>query len=58
MDQLSVAQIRGVDSRFGEDVKSLFNYQNSVELKCSKGGTSKSAVLEQIEILKKMTQGR
>lgn len=57
MDQLSVEQIRGVDDRFGEDIKSFFNYQTSVELKSAKGGTSKSAVLEQIEVLKTVIQG-
>ncbi|KAF2756897.1 argininosuccinate lyase-like protein [Pseudovirgaria hyperparasitica] len=51
MDELSLQQIQSVDERFGDDVTGCFDYQRSVELKNSKGGTSISAVKEQIQIL-------
>lgn len=53
MDQLTVAQFQGVDKRFGDDVLSVFDYERSVELKDTPGGTSRRAVLEQVEALKK-----
>jgi len=52
MDQLSFSQLQGVDQRFEKDVMSVFDYQKSVEMRSAKGGTSKSAVLEQIEAVK------
>jgi argininosuccinate lyase len=57
MDQLSVKELQNVDKRFGNDVKSVFNYQHSVEQRTSIGGTSRSAVREQIETLKKALEG-
>jgi argininosuccinate lyase len=57
MDQLSVKELQNVDKRFGDDVKSVFNYQRSVEQRTSIGGTSRSAVREQIETLKKALEG-
>jgi argininosuccinate lyase len=53
MDKLTVKQFQGVDKRFGDDVLSVFDYERSVELKSATGGTSRSAVLEQLEALKK-----
>jgi argininosuccinate lyase len=53
MDELSIEQFQGVDKRFGRDVLSVFDYERSVELKSTTGGTSRSAVLEQLEALKK-----
>ncbi|KXT17600.1 hypothetical protein AC579_10134 [Pseudocercospora musae] len=52
MDMLTFEQLKGVDSRFEKDVLSVFDYQKSVEMRSAKGGTSKSAVLEQIEAIK------
>ncbi|KXT03723.1 hypothetical protein AC578_5148 [Pseudocercospora eumusae] len=52
MDTLTFEQLKGVDSRFEKDVLSVFDYQKSVEMRSAKGGTSKSAVLEQIEAIK------
>jgi argininosuccinate lyase len=51
MDKLSIQQLQGVDSRFGSDVLEVFNYERSVEMNSAIGGTSKSAVQEQIKIL-------
>ncbi len=52
MDQLSFEQLREVDGRFEEDVMKCFDYESSVEARKAKGGTSRSAVLEQIQVLK------
>ncbi|KAI9788826.1 MAG: hypothetical protein M1835_002050 [Candelina submexicana] len=52
MDELSAEQLKGVDKRFGDDVQDYFNYERSVEMRSAKGGTSKSSVKEQIEVLK------
>jgi argininosuccinate lyase len=52
MDQLSVKELQAVDARFGDDIKSIFDYQRSVEQRTSTGGCSKSAVLKQIETLR------
>ncbi|KAM5431092.1 putative argininosuccinate lyase [Microsporum canis] len=53
MDKLTLSQFKGVDERIGDDVLEVFNYERSVELKSAIGGTSKSAVLKQIETLRK-----
>jgi argininosuccinate lyase len=57
MDKLTVKQFQAVDKRFGDDVLSVFDYERSVELKDATGGTSRRAVLEQLEAQKKMLQG-
>jgi argininosuccinate lyase len=53
MDKLSLEQLKGIDSRLGDDVVECLDYERAVELKNATGGTSKSAVREQIEIFKK-----
>lgn len=53
MDKLTLAQFKSVDERLGDDVLEVFNYEKSVELKSAIGGTSRSAVLKQIETLRK-----
>jgi argininosuccinate lyase len=52
MDELTVEQFQGIDKRFGNDVLSVFDYERSVELKDATGGTSRRAILEQLEALK------
>ena len=52
MDKLSFEQLKGVDSRFEQDILEVFNYQKSVEMRSASGGTSKSSVLEQIKVIK------
>ncbi|KAK2741252.1 argininosuccinate lyase [Myotisia sp. PD_48] len=52
MDKLTVAQFKGVDSRIGDDVLEVFDYERSVEMKSALGGTSKSAVQQQILALR------
>lgn len=56
MDRLSFAQLQGVDGRFGADVLQVFDYEKSVEMKSAPGGTSRSAVLEQIVLLKELVK--
>ncbi|KAF2718011.1 argininosuccinate lyase [Polychaeton citri CBS 116435] len=57
MDKLSFEQIQGIDKRFEKDVMAVFDYQKSVEMRSAKGGTSRQAVLEQIEAVKKTLAG-
>ena len=56
MDKLSLAQLQGVDKRFGDDVMKAFNYESSVEKRTVLGGTSKQSVLEQIERIQEMLE--
>lgn len=58
MDELTIQQFQGVDKRFGDDVLSVFDYERSVELKDTTGGTSRRSVLEQVEALKKSLGGK
>jgi argininosuccinate lyase len=57
MDTLTFEQLQSVDGRFEKDVLEVFDYQKSVEMRSAKGGTSRSAVLEQIEAVKKILAG-
>ena len=57
MDKLSFEQLKGVDSRFAEDIMGVFDYQKSVEMRSAKGGTSESSVKEQVAELKKTLEG-
>ena len=52
MDQLSLGEFRAVDERFAEDVLDIFDFERSVEMKSAVGGTSRSAVMQQIETLR------
>ncbi|KAH0349186.1 argininosuccinate lyase, partial [Aureobasidium melanogenum] len=52
MDKLSFEQLKGVDSRFEQDILEVFDYQKSVEMRSASGGTSKSSVMEQIKVIK------
>ncbi|KAI3336797.1 argininosuccinate lyase [Xylariaceae sp. AK1471] len=54
MDKLTLEQLQAIDSRFTADIAEAFEYETSVEAKTSKGGTSRSSVLEQIQILRAM----
>ena len=49
IDTLTLEQLKKIDSRFEADVLKVWDYEVSVERKCSIGGTSKARVLEQIE---------
>lgn len=58
MNELTIEQFQGIDKRFSNDVLSVFDYERSIELKDATGGTSRRAVLEQLEALKKTLEGR
>lgn len=52
IDQLTLEQFQKIDSRFGDDVKDVFNFEASVERRTATGGTAKSAVIKQLNNLK------
>lgn len=54
MNELTIEQFQKIDKRFGDDVLNVFDYERSVELKDASGGTSRRAILEQLEALNKM----
>ncbi|RLV92943.1 Argininosuccinate lyase [Spathaspora sp. JA1] len=54
IDKLSLDQFKQIDSRFGDDVVEVFDFEVSVERRTAIGGTAKSAVLQQLESLKKV----
>ncbi|KAK7403698.1 hypothetical protein QQX98_010542 [Neonectria punicea] len=56
MNELSYETLKGIDERFEEDIAEVFNYEASVESRTAKGGASKAAVLEQIEVIRKMLE--
>jgi len=49
IDTLTLEQLKNIDARFEEDVMKVWDYEVSVERKCSIGGTAKSSVTKQIE---------
>lgn len=51
MDQLTLAQLQKVDSRFEKDAIEIFDPERSVEMKSAIGGTSRAAVQDQIKVL-------
>ncbi|UKZ73409.1 hypothetical protein TrVFT333_001056 [Trichoderma virens FT-333] len=51
MNELSLEQLKAIDSRFEEDIAETFVYETSVERRSAKGDTSKSLVLEQIQVI-------
>lgn len=52
MDKLSFEQLKSIDDRFEPDIKDSFNFEQSVEMRSAKGGTSKACVEEQIKVLR------
>jgi argininosuccinate lyase len=56
MDKLTTEQLQDVDNRFGADILDIFDYERSVEMKSAIGGTCKSAVKEQIMVLKSIIE--
>lgn len=49
IDTLTLEQLQSIDSRFEADVAKVWDYEVSVERKCSLGGTGKDSVLKQID---------
>jgi argininosuccinate lyase len=56
MDKMTAADFKKIDNRFGDDVLACFDYEHSVEMHSAAGGTAKSSVLDQIEVLMEMWQ--
>lgn len=54
IDQLTMDQFKKIDERFEADVFDTFNFEQSVERRDAIGGTAKSAVLKQLDSLKKI----
>lgn len=54
IDKITPEQYRTIDSRFDDDVKSVFDFEKSVERRISTGGTAKQAVLNQLDALEKL----
>ncbi|CDR38657.1 RHTO0S03e11848g1_1 [Rhodotorula toruloides] len=52
LSALSLEDFKSVSPHFGDDVHEVFNFETSVERRDAKGGTSRRAVLEQVEALK------
>jgi argininosuccinate lyase len=52
LSDLSVQDLKTLHPLFEEDVSSVWTYENSVEARNSAGGTSKRAVLDQVDKLK------
>ncbi|KAL6853273.1 argininosuccinate lyase [Trichoderma novae-zelandiae] len=57
MNERSFEQLKKIGSRFEEDIAEAFVYETSVERRSAKGGTSKSSVLEQIQVIKAALSG-
>lgn len=53
IDKLTFEQFKQIDERFEQDVMDTFDFEVSVERRDAIGGTAKSAVLNQLESLKK-----
>lgn len=54
LSDLTLAQFQSVCPTFAEDVKDVFNFETSVERRDAAGGTSRRAVMVQIESLKNL----
>ncbi|PHH78279.1 hypothetical protein CDD82_3135 [Ophiocordyceps australis] len=54
LDKLSYEEFKSIDQRFEPDIANIFDYEASVERRTARGGTSKSSVMEQIQVLRDM----
>ncbi|WQF81976.1 Putative L-Aspartase, argininosuccinate lyase [Colletotrichum destructivum] len=54
MDKLALEQLQAINSQFTADIAEVLEYIASVEVKTAKGGTSRSSVLEQIQVTRAM----
>lgn len=57
MNELSLEQLKAIDSRLEEDIAEALVYETSVERKSANGSTSKPSVLEQIQVIKEALSG-
>ncbi|CAD6504413.1 BgTH12-06143 [Blumeria graminis f. sp. triticale] len=56
MNKMSSSDFKNIDERFDSDVLAIFDYEHSVEMHSVTGGTSRSKILEQINILKALLE--
>jgi len=54
LSKLTLEQLQSLSPKFDEDVKDVFSFETSVERRDVVGGTSRRAVLEQVETVKKL----
>lgn len=52
LSSLTLAEVKSLHPSFGDDVGSVWSFEHSVESRDAEGGTSRRAVLEQVEKLK------
>ena len=54
IDKISAKDFKKIDSRFEDDVRDVFNFEVSVERRSATGGTSRAAVLKQLDSLESL----
>ncbi|KAL7753664.1 argininosuccinate lyase [Sorochytrium milnesiophthora] len=54
LDQLTVADLQTIHAAFDQDVVDVFDFEASIERRCTQGGTSRSSVLAQIQQLRSL----
>lgn len=57
LDQICVAELQKINPIFGEDVRDIWNFENSVAQYQVTGGTCKASILDQIKQLKEYFSG-
>lgn len=53
MSSLTLEELQKIDAGFEEDIMKVWNFEESVEKRTSRGGTSRASVLKQVELLEK-----
>ena len=56
MSELTVADLKTLHPQFEDDVLKVWDFETSIESRCSLGGTSRKTVLLQIQELKSLIQ--
>ncbi|KAJ6455691.1 argininosuccinate lyase [Mycena sanguinolenta] len=54
LNELSLADFKGLNENFSEDIHSVFNFEASVERRESIGGTSKKMIERQVSVLREV----
>ena len=57
LDELTLQDLQSLHAAFDEDVHEVWNFERSVEMKDTEGGTSRRSVQEQIQKMQKYLQG-
>jgi argininosuccinate lyase len=50
IDKLSLEDLKSISESFEDDIVTVFDFENCVEKRSSRGGTSKASVAEQIRV--------